>query len=162
MQQIEHLDDAVGPQIEMLAHQLHDSLFRDLVGAEGGHRDRGRLGHPDGVADLQLALVGQPGGNDVLGHVAPGIGGRTIDLGRILAGKCAAAVARHSTVGIDDDLSTRQTGIADRTADDEFSGRVDVVTGAGMQPLGRQHRLDDVFAHAFTNLLELDAFVVLG
>src|SRR6185312_2389155 len=48
--------------------------------------------HADRVADLYFAAVGDAGGDDVLGHVARGIGGRTVDLGRILAGERATTM----------------------------------------------------------------------
>src|SRR5690606_23262958 len=41
--QVQHLDDAVRAQVEVLADQLLDLLVRDAAGAEGGDRDRGRL-----------------------------------------------------------------------------------------------------------------------
>src|SRR5690606_507682 len=74
--QVQHLDDAVRTQVEVLADQLLDLRVRDAAGAEGGDRDRGGFGHADGVGHLHLALVGQAGGDHVLGHVAGGVGGR--------------------------------------------------------------------------------------
>src|SRR5690606_19435289 len=89
--QVEHAHDAPGAQVEVAADQLFDHRVGDLAGAEGGDRDRGRLGHADGVAHLHLAAVGQAGGDDVLGHVARGVGGRAVDLRRVLARERAAA-----------------------------------------------------------------------
>ncbi len=146
----------------MLADQLFDLLVGDLAGAEGGDRNRGRLGHADGVGDLHFATVGQAGGHHVLGHVARGIGSRTVDLGRILAGERATTVTRPAAVGVDDDLATGQAAIAHRAADHELAGRVDVELGALVQPLGRQHRLEDFLAHRFDQVLLLHARVVLG
>src|SRR3546814_4231607 len=40
--QVEHLDDAVWAQVEVLADQLFDLLVADLAGAEGGDRNRDR------------------------------------------------------------------------------------------------------------------------
>ena len=67
-----------------------------------------------------------PGGNDVLGEIAGGIGGRPVDLGRILARKGAAAVRRRAAIGIDDDLAAGQSAVAVRTADIELTRRIDV------------------------------------
>src|SRR5690348_18215828 len=39
MDQVQHLDDAVGPEVEVLAHQLFDLVVADLAGAEGRHRN---------------------------------------------------------------------------------------------------------------------------
>src|SRR3546814_1665691 len=82
----------------VLADQLLDLLVTDLAGAEGGDRDRSGVRHADRVAHLHFAAVGDAGGDDVLRHVARGVGGRTIDLGRILARERTTAMAdRKST-----------------------------------------------------------------
>src|SRR5690606_17147902 len=106
-----------------------DGLFGNLVGAKGVDRDRGRLGHADGVGDLDFATLGEAGSDDVLGHVTTGVGGRTVNLGRVLAGEGAAAVAGHAAVGVDDDLAAGQAAVAHRAADHELAGRVDVELG---------------------------------
>ena len=80
----------------------------------------------DRVRDLDLAAVGEPGGDDVLRDVARGVGGRAVDLRRILARERAAAVRRRAAVGVDDDLAAGQAGVAHRPADHELAGRVDV------------------------------------
>src|SRR5690606_16535012 len=122
--QVERLQDAVRAQVEVAADQLLDHDVPDLAGAEGGDRDRGRLGDADGVAHLHLAAVGQAGGDHVLGDVARGVGGGTVDLGRVLAGERAATVAGPAAVGVDDDLAAGQAAVAHRAADHELAGRV--------------------------------------
>ena len=79
----------------------------------------------DRVGDLDLAAIRQVGGDDVLGDVARRVGRGAVDLGRVLAGEGAAAVARHPAVGVDDDLAAGEAGVADRAADHELAGRVD-------------------------------------
>src|SRR3546814_13525521 len=135
--QVEHLQDAEGAQVEVLADQLLDHVVADLAGAEGGDRDAGRLGDADGVADLHLAAVGQARGDHVLGDVARGVGGRAVDLGRVLAGERAAAVAGPAAVGVDDDLAPGQAAVAPRAADHQLAGRVDVALAFG-QASGRE------------------------
>ena len=101
----------------------------------------------DGVGDLHLAALGQPGGDDVLGHVARGVGRGAVDLGGVLAAERAAAVAGHAAVGVDDDLAPGQPGVAHRAADDEAPGRVDQqarAQRAGVVELGGQDGDDDV------------------
>ncbi len=83
------------------------------------------MGDPDRVGDLDLAAIGEPRGDDVLGHVAGRVGSRAVDLRGILAGERAAAVAGGAAVGVDDDLAARETGVADRPADHEAARRVD-------------------------------------
>ena len=105
------------------------------------------MGDTDGVRDLDLRPVGKLGGDDVLGDPARRIGGRAVDLGRVLAGERAAAVARHAAVGVDDDLAPGEAGVADRAADHEPAGRVDeevlAQLGRVVELLG-QDRLNDV------------------
>src|SRR5688572_5094575 len=42
-QQVEHLDDALRPQVEVLAHQLRELLVGELAGAVRVDHDAGRL-----------------------------------------------------------------------------------------------------------------------
>jgi hypothetical protein len=88
--------------------------------------DRHRLGHADGVGELDLAAIGEAGGDDVLGDVAGHVGGGAVDLGRVLAREGAAAVAAHAAVGVDDDLAAGEARVAVGAAEDELAGRVDV------------------------------------
>src|SRR3546814_15889222 len=78
---------------------------------------------------------------DTLGPYTTLCRSRAVDLGRVLAGERAAAVAGPAAVGVDDDLAPGQAAVAHRAADHELAGRVDVELGALVQPLGRQHRL---------------------
>ena len=94
--------------------QLRDLGVGILLGAEGLDHQRDRVGDADRVGDLDLAAVGEPGGDHVLGHVARHVGGRAVDLRGVLAGEGAAAVAGHAAVGVDDDLAAGQAGVADR------------------------------------------------
>ena len=81
--------------------------------------------HADGVRDLDLAAVGKTRRDDVLGDVARRVGGRAVDLGRVLAAERAAAVTGHAAVGVDDDLAPGQAAVPHRAADHEPAGRVD-------------------------------------
>ena len=85
-----------------------------------------RMRDADRVGDLELAAVGEAGGDDVLRDVARGVRGRAVDLGRVLARERAAAVRRSAAVGVDDDLAAGEPGVAHRPADHELAGRVDV------------------------------------
>ena len=146
--QVEHPEDTVGTQIEVLMDQFDDAVLADIGGAEGVDGHGGRHGHADGIGDLDLQLVRQAGRDQVLGHIAPGVGSGPVHLGRVLAGEGTAAVTGHAAVGIDDDLAPRQTTVTHGPADHEFAGRVDVVLGLGLEPAGiGQHRLDDLLHH---------------
>ena len=113
----------------MFANQGNQFFFADFAGAESIDRNRSRFGNADGVGNLDLTLGCQTGGNDVFRNIAAGIGGGTVDFGRVFAGECATAVWGCTTVGIDDDFTAGQTAVALRTADNEAAGRVDQVFG---------------------------------
>ena len=90
----------------------NEIVFRHSSGAERIHHNGDGIGCTDGIRDLNLASIGQARCDDVLRHVTRGVRGRTINLGWVFAGKCAAAVSCHTAVRIDDDLATGQPGIA--------------------------------------------------
>ena len=110
--------------------------------------DRQRLGDADGIGELDGAAPGKAGGDDILGEVAGSIGGRAVDLGRVLAGEGAAAMRSSAAVSIDDDLAPGQPAIAIRTANIEFAGGIDVPDGVLGDPVARQRganiRIDDL------------------
>src|SRR5574343_330026 len=160
--QVEHVDDAFRPQVEMLLDQRGQDFVADLAGAEGLDHDRGRLGDTDGVGDLDQALAGQAGGNDVLGHIAAGVGGRAVDLGRILAGEGTTAVRGCPAVGVDNDLAAGQAAVALRATDDETAGRVDQVLDVALDQFLGQHRLDDLFDGRLAQVLQADVRRMLG
>src|SRR5690606_17184923 len=121
-----------------VAENLLERRFVDLAGAVQVDVDGERLGDPDGVAQLNGRAFREAGGDDVLGEVARGVGGRAVDLGGVLAREGTAAVRRGSAIGIDDDLAAGEAGIAVGSPDDELAGRVDVPDGVPGDPLGRQ------------------------
>src|SRR5688572_652456 len=161
LQQIEHLDDAVRPQVEVLVDGRDDLLLRHLVRAKGLDRYRRRLRHADRVRHLHLAALGEARRYDVLRDIARGVSGRAIDLRRVLTRERAAAVASETAVAVDDDLAARQSAVAHRPADDEPARRIDVVGRVLGEPLRRQHGLDDLFHDGFLEILQRDVGAVL-
>src|SRR6476620_9309808 len=117
--QVQRVAEGARAQVEVLVDELLDLAAADLLGAERLDHDRHRVRHADGVGDLDLGALGEAGGDDVLGHVAGRVGGRAIDLRRVLAAERAAAVAGHAAVGVDDDLAPRKAAVAHRAADHE-------------------------------------------
>ena len=71
-------------------------------------------------------------------------------------------MAGITAVGIDDDLTAGQAGVALRAAHDEAAGRVDVVFGVLVQQLGGDGGLDDLFHHVGAQLLHADGVAVLA
>src|SRR5690606_22859631 len=113
-QEVEHLQDAVRTQVEVLVHGRDDLLLGHLVRAEGLDGDGGRLRDADRVRHLNLAAVREARGDDVLRDVAAGIGGRAVDLRRILTRECTAAVSREAALRVDVDLAYREIAVAHR------------------------------------------------
>ena len=136
----------------MFGDKRREGVVRHLARALRRHHDAGRPRHADGVGHLHQALGGETRGDDVLGDVARRVRGGAVDLARVLARERAAAVRAGAAVGVDDDLAAGQATVALRAADDEAAGRVDQELGF-LQPLLRQHRLDDVLDHRVDELL---------
>ena len=114
--------------------ELVDPADRRLDRRVGNHTgtmrvdiERKRVADPNGVGQLDGAALRQPGRDDVLGKVARDVGGRAVDLGRILARESTAAMRRGAAVGINDDLAAGKAGVAVRPADLEAAGRIDMV-----------------------------------
>ncbi len=160
--QVQRLDDARRPQIEVLADQRDQLRIGDLAGAERLYEERERVRHTNRVGDLQLEALRQAGRDDVLGDIARRIGRRAIHLCRILAAERPAAMARHAAVGVHDDLAPRQAGVAHWPADGEAARRIDEELGVCIQHLRRNHRSDDVLDHVGTNLLLGGGLCMLG
>src|SRR5581483_5082632 len=114
-------------------------------------QDGDRLSDADRIGDLDLALPGKSGGDDVLGDIAGHVAGRAVHLGGILAREGAASVAAIAAVGVNDDLAAGQSAIAVRTADFEPAGRIDVIHGALGQVFGRDGFLDEFFDDGFAD-----------
>ena len=134
----------------------------DAPGAERLDAEADRPGDADAVGDLDLEAVGEPGRDDVLGDPAGRVGGRAVDLGRVLAREGATAVAGHAAVAVDDDLAAGQAGVAHRPAGDESAGRVDVHDRVRLAQLGRDRRQDDRLDDLRAQPLGADVRVVLG
>ena len=51
--ELEVLDDAAGPEVEILLDNLHELLLAPGAGAVVKHGDRQGLGHADGIRNLK-------------------------------------------------------------------------------------------------------------
>jgi hypothetical protein len=89
----------------------------DRAGAVRVDIERQRLRHADRIGQLDRAALGEARRDDVLREIAGDVGRRTIDLGRILARKRAAAVRGSAAIGVDDDLAAGEARVAVRPAD---------------------------------------------
>src|SRR5699024_1615995 len=82
-------------------------------------------GGADRVGDLDFTTLREFGGDNGLGCPPHRVGGGTVDLRGVFSGECAAAVAGHPPVGVDDDLAAGEPRVAHGAADFEGAGRVD-------------------------------------
>src|SRR5260370_38940963 len=149
------LDNPFRRELEVFPDKLFQPVLGDFTGVERVDQNTDRVGHADGVSELDFATVRQPGGHNILGNVAGHVAGGTVNLGRIFAAESAAAVTAHAAVGIYDDFASGQSGIAHGTAGDKASGGIDVVFGVGVEEFFRNGGLD----HAFQNV-RAQGFVV--
>src|SRR5215472_16864163 len=127
--EIQVLNDSFGSQREVGTNEFGHLLFRNYAGAKGVDHDRDRIRDADRISELNFGALGEAGGNQVLGDVTGHVAGRAIHFRRVLARDSATAVTAHSTVGIDDNLASRETGVAMRSADDKAPCRIDVILG---------------------------------
>ena len=161
--QVEVADDGGRPQVEDLVD--HASICRgiDGLGAERLHHDRHRPGHADGVGDLDLAPAGGARGHDVLGHPAGGVGGRAVDLRRVLAREGTPAVAGGAAVGVDDDLAPGEAGVGVGPAEHEAAGGVGQQLVLVVGELLGQQRVDHVLPQVgLEQGLDVEAGLVLA
>ena len=151
--QIQHFDNAGRPQIEVLFNQFRNQCFLYLGGAKGFHHDRYRLSYANGVSQLNFTFVRQAGSYDVFSNIPCCISTGTVNFCRILTGECAAAMASHAAIGINDNLPSRQAGVALRAAHHKTSGGVDIILGLVIQELSGHNRCNDMLAQVCFNLL---------
>lgn len=138
-----------GAAVEVDLDDVSDELGGQsvLLGAVGLDEDGQGLGDADGVRQLDECTLAQAGLDDGLGHPTAGVGGRTVDLGGVLTGEGATTVGTPTTVRVDDDLTSGETGVALGSTDDELAGGVDVEVAL----------VAVVDAEGWLSVLELDA-----
>ena len=161
-QQIEVTDDGPGPQVPDLADDVLDAVFGHQARAHEVHHDGDRLGHADGIGDLDFAFLRHPGGHDVLGDMAGHVRGAAIDLGRILAGKTAAPMASLAAVGVHDDFPTGQAAVAHGPAHHETARGIDEIPGVAVDHRFGDFLFDDLFDDGFAQVVVGHVGFVLG
>ncbi len=117
------LTDAARREVHRLHQRGLELAFFDMAGAVQVGIDRQRTRDADRIRKLQRAAIGEACSDDVLGEIAGGVGGRAVDLGRVLAGERAAAVRGRAAVSVDDDLTAGEAAVAVGAADEELAGR---------------------------------------
>ena len=161
-EEVELLDDVSWLEGEHGEDGVEDFVVADGAGAEGVDVDTDGKGVTDGVGELDFALGGETGGDDVFGDPAAHVGGAAVDFGGVFAGEGTTAVTAHAAVAVDDDFTAGEARVTLRTADDEFAGGVDEVLGVLGQHVLRQDLLDDLLNAEFFDLGMADVGGVLG
>jgi hypothetical protein len=109
----------------MLPDEEGDPVIRDAPRAERLDLHAHRPGLPDRVAQLDLALRGQTGCDDVLRCMARRVRAAAVDPQRVLAAEGRAAVAGVLAIGVDGVLAPGEAGVQRRPAADEHALRID-------------------------------------
>jgi hypothetical protein len=111
--QVEVPNDGTRAQVEILFDQLADLGVGNPTGTKGFDVDAQRLGHTNGVGQLDFTALGQACHHDVLGHRAGRVGGAAVDFGAVLARKSALR-GGPSPVGVDDNFRPVSPGVPHR------------------------------------------------
>mmetsp|Transcript_18712 Transcript_18712/g.46482 ORF Transcript_18712/g.46482 Transcript_18712/m.46482 type:complete len:374 (-) Transcript_18712:63-1184(-) len=145
--EVQIANNGTGSEIKVLFDNLGQiGIGRSLLGGSVRvHKDRQRVVDSNRIRQLHQCPLAQSSGNQRLGDPAGGIGRGPINLGGVLARKGATPVGAPSTVGVNDDFSSRQTGVPVRSSNDESSGRIQMVDGLFVQILFGNDLLDHVF-----------------
>lgn len=124
--QVELLDDDSWSEVEVLVDD-GDELVRCLIrGTVGVHEDGEWLRNTDGVGKLDQSTTGELGVDQRFGDPAGNVSGGSVDLGEVLSGESTTTVSSPSTVSVNNDLATSETGISLWTTDDEEARWLDL------------------------------------
>ena len=118
--------DGCRTHIEDFAHPLRNLCVgkRHFGCAVGVHAKAHRLGYADGVSNLHKGLLGNACRYNVLGNMARCVGCRTVNLRWVFARERSAAVRSTAAIGVYNYLAAGKSGVAVRSADHEFAGRI--------------------------------------
>lgn len=159
---VEFSYDNSGSQVPVVSDDLDQLGIGLLTGAVSVDKDGQGLGNTDSVGQLNQASSSEAGVDQRLGDPSGSVGGRSVDLGKVLSGEGTTTVGTPTTVGVDNDLSTGQTGITLGTTDDESTGRLDVVDGPLVHEVGRDDLVDNLVLDLLSEILGGDFLGVLG
>ena len=161
-EEVELFDDVGGFEAEDRFDGFFNFFLVDFVSAEGVDVDADRMRVADGVGELDFATVSKAGGDDIFRDIAAHVGSAAIDFRGIFAGEGPAAVAAHSTVGVDDDFAAGEPGVALRSTNDKAACGVDEELGRGVEEFLRNHFADDIVDDEAADFFVLHIVGVLG
>ena len=121
--ELEALFDSIGAEIEDLVYELSDLCIaeRDVACPIGIDEDADRLSDPDSIGELYEDFVSDASSDEVLRDVASCIGCRAVYLRGVLTREGSTTMGGLTSVGVNDDLTPRETSISVRTTDDELT-----------------------------------------
>ena len=127
--QLQTIFDSLWTEVEELVNLLGNFAIGQLHMATpiGVDVDADGASHADSITQLHQHLIGYTGCYQVFGDVTGGIGGRTVHLRRVFTRESTTTVSTLTTIGINDNLTTRQAGIAMRATDDKLASGVNEV-----------------------------------
>lgn len=160
--QVKVLSDQSRTEIELLLDKHQNLRVRAISGSIGVNKDGQRLGHANSIRNLHQATASEAGSDNRLGCLASDVRSRSIYLGRILSRESTSTVGTPSTIGINDDLTTGQTGITVGSTDDEATRGIQVENGLVIDVLLGDDSLDDMFHEILLDLVVGDIGVVLS
>lgn len=162
--QVQLLDDHTRSEVEVSG----DDFLKVVVsvsfsdGSVGVDVDGDRVSYTNTVSNLDEGSLAEASSNEGLGDPSGSISSRSVDLSGVLTGESTTSVTTPATIGVNDDLSTSQTGITARSTDEERTRGVDVVDGVFIEVLGVDDGLDDVFLDLLGDFFKGDSGTVLG
>ena len=110
-------------QIEQLFRDFGIAFFH-FACAIGVHEKVHRFRLADSITDLHQHFIGNAGCHGIFSNVACGIGSAAVHLAGVLARESAAAVCAASAIGVHNDFPAGEPGVAVRSANHEFAGRI--------------------------------------
>lgn len=160
--EVELSHDNSGSEVPVVSDDVNQVSVRLLAGTVGLDKDGQGLGNTDGVRQLDQASSGKTGVDQGLGDPSGSVGGRSVDLGKVLTGEGTTTVGTPTSVGVDNDLSAGQTSVTLGTTDNESAGRLDVVDGSVVQEVRGDDLVDDLLLDLLAEVLGGDLLGVLG
>ena len=159
--EVESVNNCRRTKVEYLVNNLRKLIVAYFACAECFNKNRNRLCNTDCICKLNLALIGKTCGNNILCNPTSGISGTSVNLCRVLARKCTAAVAGISAVCINNNFSAGKTRVACRAADNESACRVNIKYSVIIHQFGRNGRFDNIVDNILAKLLKRNICAVL-
>lgn len=161
--EVELFDDVHGAEVEVVHHDLREFLIGHSLSGSAVRFDVDAKGisKSNSVRYLDEDSVSELGSDQRFGDIASIVGCRSVDLGGVLSRVSTTSVRCPTTVGVDNNFSSSETGISSRTSNIEASRGVDDILGVDQEFL-RANLLNDLIDKSIADGLVVDIGAVLG